>query len=97
MVYLFDDEGHFFASGKAALDVPTVEPGDESPFVVKVSGPSPVSKYRVGFRQGDGRVVAHIDRRGQLPSGTTGDELAAEAELARPAGGMRPVDGAVAR
>ena len=93
VVYLFDDSGRYFATGRGALEVPTIAPGDESPFVIKVAVMAPVSRYRVGFRSQNGRVVAHVDRRGQLPTGTTGDVLA-EQELARPAGGMRPVEGA---
>jgi len=77
VVYLFDQEGHYFASGRAALDLPTVQPGDESPFVVKVPNSTGVSKYRVGFRMEDGGVVAHVDRRGEAPEGTTGDTLGA--------------------
>jgi len=92
VVYLFDDSGRFFAQGRAGLDVSTVQPGDESPFVVKIANAGGIGRYRVGFRRGDGRVVAHVDRRGQLPSGTTGDTLGDELELARPAGGMRPVE-----
>jgi hypothetical protein len=75
VVYLFDQEGHYFASGRAALELPTFQPGDESPFVVRVPASAGVSKYRVGFRMEDGGVVAHVDRRGQPPSDTTGDTL----------------------
>jgi hypothetical protein len=97
VVYLFDDSGRFFATGRSGLEVTTVEPGDESPFVVKIASATGVSRYRVGFRRGDGRVVAHVDRRGQLPAGTTGDALFDGADLARPAGGMKPVDGVSSR
>lgn len=97
VVYLFDDTGQYFASGRSNLDVAAVEPGDESPFVVHIANVTGVSRYRVGFRQGDGRVVAHVDHRGQLPSGTTGDALGDEPEMARPAGGMRPMQGALAQ
>lgn len=97
VVYLFDDTGQYFASGRASLDVAEVAPGDESPFVVHIANVTGVSRYRVGFRQGDGKVVAHVDHRGQLPSGTTGDVLSDEPEMARPAGGMRPMQGVLAR
>lgn len=95
VVYLFDETGQYFASGRSNLDVAAVEPGDESPFVVHIANVTGVSRYRVGFRQGDGKVVAHVDHRGQLPTGTTGDALGDEPELARPAGGMRPMQGAL--
>ena len=75
VVYLFDRDGNYFAGGKAALDFTALQPGDESPFVVHVPNVSRVSRYRVGFRSEDGGVVAHIDRRGQLPGSTTGDAI----------------------
>ena len=75
VVYLFDKEGRFFASGKASLDVPLLASGGEAPFVIKVPASQPVGRYRVGFRQEDGAVVAHVDRRGELPGGTTGDAI----------------------
>ena len=39
VVYLFDDEGKFFASGRAPLEVSRLLPGDQSPFVVTDRGP----------------------------------------------------------
>ena len=77
VVYLFDRDGNYFASGKAALDFTALEPGEESPFVVHVPSVGRVSRYRVGFRSEEGGVVAHVDRRGQLPGGTTGDAIEA--------------------
>ena len=70
VIYLFDQHGRFLSSGRAAIDVPSFQPGDESPFVVKVPAMSGVTRYRVGFRYTDGGVVAHVDKRGQLPDGT---------------------------
>lgn len=75
VVYLFDDEGRYFASGRALLDLRAFRPGDESPFVVTIPNAGEVSRYRVGFRFDDGGVVSHVDRRGTLPSGTTGDAV----------------------
>ena len=75
VVYLFDQQGRFLASGRAALDVSSFSPGDESSFVVKVPATANVSRYRVGFRLDDGGVVAHIDRRGQVPDGTMEDAI----------------------
>jgi hypothetical protein len=72
-VYLFDPQGRYFASGRARLDVPTLGAGEDSPFVVKIPQAAVVARYRVGFRLDDGGVVAHVDRRGQTPAGTTGD------------------------
>ncbi len=75
VVYLFDGDGKYFASGRALLDLRAFRPGDESPFVVTIPNAGEVSRYRVGFRFDDGGVVSHVDRRGTLPSGTTGDAV----------------------
>ena len=64
---LFGADDTFVASGKSALDLTTLRPGDESGFVIAVplaSAPATaVTRYRVGFRGEDGRVIGHIDRR----------------------------------
>jgi hypothetical protein len=65
--YAFDDKGAFLASGRALLDVATLAPGDESPFVVSVPVTETVARYRIGFRGEDGRVIAHVDKRQQAP------------------------------
>jgi hypothetical protein len=75
VVYLFDRDGNYFAGSKAALDFTALQPGDESSFVVRVSNVGRVTRYRVGFRSEEGGVIAHVDRRGQLPGGTTGDAV----------------------
>ena len=74
-VYLFDQQGRYFASGRARLDVAMLGAGEESPFVVKIPNAAAVGRYRVGFRLDDGGVVAHVDRRGQTPAGTSGDTI----------------------
>jgi hypothetical protein len=78
MVYLFDQQGRYFASGRARLDASTLAAGEESPFVVTIPNAGTVSRYRVGFRLDDGGVVAHVDRRGQTPTGTSGDTIDGE-------------------
>jgi hypothetical protein len=77
--------------------VPDIAPGDESPFTIRIATSSGVSKYRVGFRRSDGRVLAHIDRRGQLPDGTSGEAVDARPALATPAGAIRRAEGAIVR
>jgi hypothetical protein len=72
VVYLFDAEGRYFASGRATIERSSFRPGEESPFVVEVPRAGLVSRYRVGFRFEDGGVVAHVDHRGELPRGTSG-------------------------
>jgi hypothetical protein len=63
VVFAFDRNGGFVASGRAPLDFSALAPGDESPFVVSVVNVSDVARYRVTFRSASG-VVRHIDRRG---------------------------------
>lgn len=75
VVYLFDRQGRYFATGRATLEPASLHPGEESPFVVSIADVSEVGRYRVGFRFADGGVVAHVDRRGHEPDGTTGGAL----------------------
>lgn len=63
--YTFDDKGSFLASGRALIDVTALAPGDESPFVVSVPVSDTVARYRIGFRDEAGRVIAHVDKRRQ--------------------------------
>ena len=65
--YAFDDKGAFLASGRALIDVTSLAPGDESPFLVTVPVSGTVARYRIGFRSEDGRVIAHVDKRQQTP------------------------------
>jgi hypothetical protein len=62
--FLFGPDGTFLTSGRAALDFTNLTPGVESPFVVNVPVTGQVARYRVGFRTEDGRVIAHVDKRG---------------------------------
>jgi hypothetical protein len=72
VVYVFNAQGEYFASGKATLEFSPLAPGAESPFVVRLPKISGVTRYRIGFRAPDGSVVAHVDKRGQPLGGTTG-------------------------
>lgn len=63
VIYLFDREGNYFASGRSTLDLSSLQPGDESPFVVHVPAVSGVARYRVTFRRDDGGVMPHVDKR----------------------------------
>jgi hypothetical protein len=93
-VYLFDAQGRYFASGRGKLEVPTLGAGEDSPFVVKIPQAATVARYRVGFRLDDGGVVAHVDRRGQTPAGTTGDTTDdATPSVVAPAGTPRRSEG----
>jgi hypothetical protein len=61
--FLFGADGAFLTSSRAPIDFTTLGPGVESPFVVSVPTSGAVSRYRVGFRTEDGRVISHVDRR----------------------------------
>jgi hypothetical protein len=61
--HLVGADGTVVGSGRSSLDYTRLAPGDESPFVVTVPAVSGGSRYRIGFRTSDGRVVGHVDRR----------------------------------
>ncbi len=63
-VFVFGADGAFLSSNQAPLDYTTLTPGGESQFVVSVPVSGQVSRYRVGFRTEDGRVLPHVDKRG---------------------------------
>ena len=73
VVFLFDRAGTFVTSSKAQVDFLKLAAGDESPFVVSIDAPASVARYRVSFRTDDG-VVPHIDRRGQSPTPSAGEQ-----------------------
>lgn len=71
VVYVFNAQGEYSASAKAALEFAPLAPGAESPFMVRIPKTAGISRFRIGFRAEDGSVVAHLDRRGQPIEGTT--------------------------
>jgi len=62
VVFVFNSDGGFLASGRAAVQSSALAPGTESTFAVTVPGATDVARYRVSFRADD-RVVPHVDRR----------------------------------
>jgi hypothetical protein len=62
VILAFNRAGAFVNSARAPLDFTTLDPGDESPFVVAVPSAADVGRYRVSFRT-DAGVVRHVDRR----------------------------------
>jgi hypothetical protein len=62
VVFLFDRDGGFLSSGRAAVESPALIPGGESTFVVTVPAAGDVARYRVSFRSGD-QIVSHVDKR----------------------------------
>jgi len=65
VVFAFDRDGNFLASGRAPIEFLSLAPGDESPFTVSVPNAGAVGRYRVSFRT-DAGVVRHVDRRQAL-------------------------------
>jgi len=65
VVFAFDRDGGFVASGRAPLEFATIAAGDESPFQVTIPDVKDVGRYRVSFRTTAG-VVRHVDRRPAL-------------------------------
>ena len=65
VVFVFDREGGFVASGRAPLEFGSVARGDESPFKVTIPDVKEVGRYRVSFRTPSG-IVPHVDRRATL-------------------------------
>lgn len=61
VVSIFDQDGSFVTSGRAAVASAALVPGGESTFVVSVPA-GDVSRYRVSF-QSDAGIVSHIDKR----------------------------------
>jgi hypothetical protein len=66
VVFLFNRDGGFLASGLAAVEVPALAPGSQSGFMVTVPHAGEVGRYRVSFRSDD-RIVPHVDRRDHGP------------------------------
>jgi hypothetical protein len=64
VVFAFDKDGGFLASGRAPLEFARLGAGDESPFQVAIPRLADVGRYRVSFRNEAG-TVPHIDRRSE--------------------------------
>ena len=62
VVFVFNAEGGFVTSARAAVDANALRSAGETTFAVTVPDAASVSRYRVSFRSGD-RIVPHIDRR----------------------------------
>jgi hypothetical protein len=62
VVFVFNAEGGFVTSARAAVDANVLRSAGETTFAVTVPNAASVSRYRVSFRSGD-RIVPHVDRR----------------------------------
>ena len=65
VVFVFDRDGGFVASGRAPLEFTGIANGDESPFQVTIPDVKDVGRYRVSFRTDSG-IVPHVDLRAAL-------------------------------
>jgi flagellar basal body-associated protein FliL len=86
VAFTFDKQGAFLTSGRALLDFPLLQPGDESPFTVTVPNSAAIGRYRVTFRTDSG-IVPHVDRRRDSQVARTG---ALRAPDDRGSGALRP-------
>jgi hypothetical protein len=59
---VFGGDGTLLASGRAPIDFAALAPGEESPFVIRVTAEGAV-RYRIGFRGPHDETLAHVDRR----------------------------------
>jgi hypothetical protein len=62
LVFAFGRSGEFAGSGQGPLDLPALRPGEEAPFVVRVTDLPDIGRYRVSFRTTAG-PLRHVDRR----------------------------------
>lgn len=62
IVSLFNRDGNFLMSARAAVESSALIPGGESTFIVTVPAAPDVGRYRVSFQAAD-QVVAHVDKR----------------------------------
>ena len=65
VVFVFDRDGGFVASGRAPLEFSDIARGDQSPFQVTIPEVKDVGKYTVSFRTQAG-IVPHVDLRRTL-------------------------------
>jgi len=71
-VRVFDATGIMIATRSAPVDVPAVAPGQDTPFTVVVGEATTAARYRVSFAS-RGTMLAHVDRRTNLPAAVTAD------------------------
>ncbi len=71
-VRVFDAAGIMIVTRSAPVDMPAVAPGQDAPFTVVVGEATTAARYRVSFAS-RGTMLAHIDRRTNLPAAVTAD------------------------
>ena len=63
VVFLFDRQGAFAGSGRAPVDFATLAPAEEVPFTIRTENDPAVGRYRISFRNQEGAILPHVDRR----------------------------------
>jgi len=71
-VRVFDAAGILIATRSAPVDVAMLAAGDDSPFAVTLGAATTAARYRVSFAS-SGAMLAHVDRRTNLPAAVTAD------------------------
>ena len=71
-VRVFDAAGLLITSRQALIAMPTLAPGQESPFTLALGDASTAARYRVSFSSA-GVLLPHVDRRTNLPAAVTAD------------------------
>jgi len=71
-VRVFDATGIMIATRSAPVDMPAIAPGQDAPFTVVVGEAATAARYRVSFAS-RGTMLAHVDRRTNLPAAVTAD------------------------
>ena len=84
VVSVFDRQGTRLATREAALELPVISPGRESPFVANIANVRDVARYEVAFRLSDGTSLAHVDRRAAHDANDTRDTNEAEGHEGTP-------------
>ena len=68
---IFDMSGALVTSAATGLDVRSLAPGDQSPFVLTIATRARAARYRVSFLAPDGRVIQHVDHRAHAADGAS--------------------------
>lgn len=71
-VRIFDAAGIMIATRSATVPMASLEPGREASFVVTLGEAATAARYRVSFAS-RGTMLAHVDRRSNLPAAVTAD------------------------
>lgn len=71
-VRVFDAAGILIATRSAPVDVAALAPGADAPFTVTFGEATTAARYRVSFAS-RGTMLAHVDRRTNLPAAVTAD------------------------